>query len=318
MGRAMTHRQAVLGMVAVTLMWSIAGVVTRQLDSARSFEVTFWRSLFNALSLGAMLAWLQGPRQMWRSVVQGGRVLWISGLCWSVMYTAFMVAIMLTTVANVLVTMALSPMFTALMVRITLKQRLPLRTWVAVVVAGLGIGWMYGSQLAAPSGAGQSTVLGTLVALCVPLSAAVNWTAIQRVGRQGAAAPDLMPAVLIGAVLSVLFTLPLSLPFAASGSDLRWLALLGAVQLALPCLLVVRVARVLSAPEVALLGLREVIFGVLWAWLGAHEAPTPAVLGGGGLVLGALVANEVLGLRRSSLRSRVASEASRSSKASRA
>ena len=35
-------------MVGVTLMWSIAGIVTRHLDSARGFETTIWRSLFNA------------------------------------------------------------------------------------------------------------------------------------------------------------------------------------------------------------------------------------------------------------------------------
>jgi hypothetical protein len=37
---------------------------------------------------------------------------------------------------------------------------------------------------------------------------------------------------------------------------------------------------------------------VAWAWLGANEAPPAAVLGGGVLVLGALVANEAAGLRR--------------------
>ena len=34
----LTHARAVFLMVAVTLMWSIAGVVTRQLEQARSFE----------------------------------------------------------------------------------------------------------------------------------------------------------------------------------------------------------------------------------------------------------------------------------------
>ena len=47
----LTHTRAVFLMVAVTLMWSIAGVVTRQLESAARFEVTFWRSAFTALSL---------------------------------------------------------------------------------------------------------------------------------------------------------------------------------------------------------------------------------------------------------------------------
>jgi len=39
------------------------------------------------------------------------------------------------------------------------------------------------------------------------------------------------------------------------------------------------------------------VFGVAWAWLGAGEAPAPAVLGGGLLVLAALVVNEALALR---------------------
>jgi drug/metabolite transporter (DMT)-like permease len=292
----MTHRRAVLAMVAVTLMWSIAGVVTRHLEAARSFEVTFWRSLFNAMALFALLCVLRGPGALWQSVRRGGSTLWISGVCWSVMYTAFMVAITMTTVANVLVTMALAPLLTALIARMALGHRLALRTWGAIFVAGCGIAWMYAQDV---SGGGTQQVLGTLVALCVPLASAINWTAIQHHSRSADDSPqDLLPAVLIGACLSALATLPLAVPFAASARDLGLLALLGVVQLAIPCLIVVQVARVLSAPEVALLALLEVIFGVLWAWLGADEAPSTAVLGGGALVLGSLVANELLGLRR--------------------
>jgi len=47
----MTHRRAVGLMVLVSLLWSIAGVITRHLDTAHPFEVTFWRSAFNALAL---------------------------------------------------------------------------------------------------------------------------------------------------------------------------------------------------------------------------------------------------------------------------
>jgi drug/metabolite transporter (DMT)-like permease len=56
-------------------------------------------------------------------------------------------------------------------------------------------------------------------------------------------------------------------------------------------------AKVLKAPEVALLGLLEVIFGIALAWLGAGEVPAPTVLSGGALVIGALFANELLGWR---------------------
>jgi drug/metabolite transporter (DMT)-like permease len=292
----LTHRQAVALMVAVTLMWSIAGIVTRHLDSARGFEMTFWRSLFNALALLLLLGWMQGPARLWRTLRRGGWPLWVSGLCWCVMYTAFMVAITLTTVANVLVTMALAPLLTAIAARVALGHRLALRTWVAIVVAGAGIAWMYGSEL---SGSDPRHWIGTAVALCVPIAAAVNWTLLQHV--QHAAdedAPDMLAPVLLGALLSMVVMLPLSLPLAATPHDLGLLALLGVVQLAIPCLLAVRVARVLSAPEVSLLGLLEVVFGVLWVWMGTDEAPSVAVLGGGALVLGALAANEALALRR--------------------
>lgn len=278
-------------MVAVTLMWSTAGVVTRHLEHAQKFEVTFWRSLFTMLCLLVMLPLFKG-RDVFARMRQGGLALWLSGLCWCGMFTFFMVAMMLTTVANVLVTMALAPLLTALMARIFIGHQIPLRTWLAIVVAGAGIAYMYASQL------GQGVSLaGTLVALCVPIAGAANWTLSQHAHAQGQDV-DLIPAVLVGAVLSALFTLPLAWPFQASAHDLSLLFGLGLVQLAVPCVLVVVCARVLKAPEVALLGLLEVIFGILLAWIGAGEVPHQDVFVGGALVIGALVANEWIGWQR--------------------
>ena len=288
----MTHRRAVLAMIAVTLMWSIAGVVTRHLEAARSFEVTFWRSAFTVLALAVLLPVLRGRAALLRSLRDGGPTLWLSGVCWCVMFTAFMVAITMTTVANVLVTMAIAPLLTALIARVFLGHRLAARTWAAIAVAGIGIAWMYAREV---RGADATHLLGTLVALAVPIAAAINWVAIQHTRLD--IDVDLLPAVLIGAVLSALLSLPFALPFAASAHDLGLLALLGVVQLAIPCLLSVAAARHLSAPEASLLALLEVIFGVAWAWLGAGEAPAVHVLGGGALVLVALAANEAASLR---------------------
>jgi drug/metabolite transporter (DMT)-like permease len=286
---SLTHTRAVFLMVAVTLMWSIAGVVTRQLEHARSFEVTFWRSFFTVLSLLVILPFFQG-REVFARIRRGPWPLWASGACWSVMFTAFMVALTMTGVANVLVTMAIGPFLTALIARAFLGHRIPARTWLAIGVAGCGIAYMYGTQIEA------GRFAGTAVALCVPLAAGVNWTIQQRAHAQGHRI-DLVPAVLIGAVISVLATLPLAFPLQASGRDIAWLALLGTVQLAIPSVLAVVCARVLKAPEVALLALLEVVFGILLAWLGAGETPRPAVLTGGVFVIGALVLNELAGWR---------------------
>ena len=316
----LSHTQAVFMMIAVTLMWSIAGVVSRQLESAARFEVTFWRSAFTALSLLVILpVWrtadrrggVQAPGEQARSVIgrtlhqhwgllPESRAFWVSGVCWSVMFTAFMLALTFTSVANVLVIMALGPLMTALLARFAIGQCLPLRTWLAIVAAGAGIAYMYGSQmltaLSDTTASASGLLLGSLIALCVPVAAAVNWTVVQRSQSHGERI-DLVPSVLLGAVLSALYTLALALPFAATRPDIGWLALLGLVQLAIPCVLSVVCARVLKAPEVSLLALLEVIFGIVLAWWLANEVPGTEVLAGGSLVIAALVINELLGWR---------------------
>ena len=302
----MSHRRALALMVLCTLMWSIAGVVTRQLDGARSFEITFWRSFFNAGALLAALLFMRGAA-LWSDIQRGGWALWFSALCWAVMYTNFMLAITLTTVAAVLVTLAIAPFVTAIFSRLLLHHRLPMRTWVAIGVAGIGIAWMFGRQAWAATTGGGASMTGALVALGVPVAAAANWTLLQHLQQRHAAdptveAPQMLPAVLLGAMLSAAVTLPAALPFSATPHDLAWLGLLGVVQLAIPCLLVVRLSKVLAAPEISLLGLLELVFGVLLAWVGAGEVPATEALAGGVLVLAALLGNELLAMRERSQR----------------
>ena len=292
----LTHTRAVLLMVVIAFMWSIAGVVTRHLESARSFEVTFWRSFFTLLSLMVILPLFQG-REVFSRIRHGGRALWISGVCWSFMFTAFMMALTLTSVANVLITLAVGPFLTALLARVVIGHQIAMRTWLAIAVAGLGIGWMFGGDLQANGDGSQ--LAGTLVALMVPMAGAINWTVVQRSQAQGDKV-DLVPAVMVGAFISSLVTLPLALPLTATAHDVALLAMLGLVQLAIPCVLSVRCASVLKAPEIALLALLEIIFGILLAWLGAGEVPGTNVLTGGALVLGALLVNELFGWRQRS------------------
>ncbi len=297
-----SHSRAVVLMILVTLLWSIAGVVTRHLESAHSFEVTFWRSFFNGLALAIGLTALRGIA-FWRQLRVAPWQIWFSGCCWAVMFTAFMVALTLTSVANVLITMAVGPLVTALFGRVFLRRHLPPRTWAAIILASLGIVWMFGSQTT-----GGASLLGTLVATAVPIAGAANWTVLNSVARRQFSGidrnnaapsseeqPDMLVTVWIGATISSLLTLPFAYPFASSAHDLSLLAMLGVVQLAIPCLMVVWLAKVLPAPEIALLALLEVLFGVLWAWLGANEAPPVSALAGGSLVIGALLVNELLG-----------------------
>ena len=221
-----------------------------------------------------------------------GSALWLSGLCWCGMFTFFMVAHHAHQVANVLVTMALGPLLTALAARIFIGHRIPLRTWVAIVVAGSGIAYMYASQL------GQGVSLaGTLVALCVPIAGAANWTITQHAHAQGKDV-DLVPAVLVGAVLSALVTLPLALPFQAIGprfvaAGLAW----GWDNWRFPACWRWFARGCSRRPKCRCWACWKSFSASCWPGWVPVRCRRADVLLGGALVIGALVVNEVIGWR---------------------
>ncbi len=284
-------------MVLCPLLWSTAGVVTKQLDSAQSFEVTFWRSFFTAVSLALLLPAMRGWH-WYKAVPWCSRALWVSGICWSVMFSAFMIAMVLTSVANVLITLAAGPLLTALVSRLVTGHRLPSRTYYAIGLAAFGIGYMFWSQFAVGK---PSDIAGCLIALLVPICGSIMWTNAQiqqiKSHQQTGVSLDLVPSVFLGAILSSITMLPFALPLQATTHDVAWLGFLGLFQLAIPCSLAVICARVLKAAEVSLLALLEIVFGITWAWIFIGEVPTHQVLTGGALVVSALVGNVLLGLK---------------------
>jgi len=275
-----SHAQAIALLVLCTFMWSIAGLVSRQLEQAQSFEVTFWRSFFCLLAMSIGLLW-HGRGSAFRMLWAMGRWGLFSGAMWAVMFTCFMIALTQTSVANTVVVMSLGPLLAAIMARVFLRTPIQTSTWFAIMTAGLGVWWMVREGIAAEG------LQGMLIAAGVPLASAANLVVL----RAQRAQVELIPAVLIGALISCLITLPWSLPFAASSGDLAWLALLGVFQLAIPCALLVWVARFLPPHEIALICLLEVVLGPIWAWLGADESMPAATLQGGLLVVGGLVMN---------------------------
>jgi drug/metabolite transporter (DMT)-like permease len=272
-------------MFIAPVMWSTAGVVTRHVERATPFELVFWRSFFAfAFVAAAFLAMRRNPFKLSRAAV-------LSSCLWALMFTTFMIALTLTSTANTLVVMSVSPLLTALLARAFLNDPVPAGTWFAVAAAGLGVAWMFGSDLKAHT---ARDLLGMLIALSIPIASAVNVITLRKVAGD----LDLRPAVMLGGLISCLIALPLALPLQATPRDVGLLAFLGVFQLGLPCMLLVMASRVLLAPEIALIGLLEVVLGPLWAWFGAGEVPARATLTGGAIILAALVVNELAMFRR--------------------
>lgn len=279
------HAQAVGWLVLATLMWSMAGAVTRHLERPEGPSITFWRSVFAGLTVLVYLA--QNRAHHLRKFWSSAPLTLASGLMWCAMFCCFMFALSKTTVANTLVVYSLSPLLTALLAALVLGSAIEARTWWAIAVVSAGLIGMFAGSF------DPQEMAGVWIALGVPLASAINLVLMKKVGRD----VEFVPAILIGCVLSAIVTGPFATPLRTSPHDLALLALLGIFQLGVPCILMLRAVPHLSAPETSLLDLLEIVFGVFWAWLAAGEIPAMTTLVGGSVVLGGLVLHELAALR---------------------
>jgi drug/metabolite transporter (DMT)-like permease len=273
--------KAILTLIACCFCWSVAGVFTRHLEAAKSFEVTFWRSLFCAITVAIIIVFVQ-KKSLFATVKAMGWPGLFSGCMWAMMFTCFMLALTSTSTANTLLVSSLSPLFAAVLGWLVLGTRVRLFTWSMIALALVGIWWMI------RVGVSREGFGGMAIALGVPIGAAINIVVLKKVNAN----VDLAPAVLIGGVISALGTLPLSMPFSATTNDVGILALLGVIQLAIPCMIMVHVVKYLAPQQVALLCLLEVILGPIWSWAFAGEALSAATIQGAVVVITALAANE--------------------------
>src|SRR5690554_3247321 len=206
---------------------------------------------------------------------------------------------------NVLMILAGAPLIAALLSRLFLGERLPRRTWLAIVLC------LVGTSLSVLDDAGVGSWVGNAFALLAATGLAANFTLCRT--RPGVdMSPMLTLSGLIVAMVAALFNLAgsgLTLPPVASA---LWLVLLCLFILPLGFTLIQRGPLYLPAAEVGLLMLLEVVAGTLWVWWLLAERPTPLAFAGGALVLGSLLAKGLVE-RRLERRLREAPVASRKS-----
>jgi drug/metabolite transporter (DMT)-like permease len=285
-GRSTFLRGAALALAAA-FFWSLAGAVVRQIDLP-VIETSFWRSVFMLAAVLPLL--LVRPAQLGRELATGGGALLLSGLLLAITFVAFIVAIGMTTVANVLFVMAVGPFITALMARAFLGEPLRATTLAAAALAAGGI------SLTLVDSVRFGQALGLLLAFLVPVAFAAN-TVLMRHRRSLPTLPGLAAAALI----SGLAVLPFVRLGALEMHHIGWLLLLGPVQLALGLFCFTRALRYLPATQAALIALVEMVMGPLWVWLAHGERPGGLALAGGAVVLTAVLLNGVAEMRRSGM-----------------
>jgi drug/metabolite transporter (DMT)-like permease len=273
---------------AAALCWSLGGLFVRLIGSdLDGWTIAFWRSAFLVLVVGGWLLAANGSRAVasWRAMGWAGVA---SGLLLAGSFVLFILAITRTSVANTVVLQSAAPLVSAVLGRVFLREPLAPATLAAILVGVAGVAVMFAGAL------GGGDIVGNGLALGVAVLFGANIVVVR--AAQGI---DLVPATVLAGVFAVIATAPLASIAAPTGRDLALLAAMGGLQLGLGLFLFMRGAPLLSAAQVGLLTLLEVILAPIWVWLAFGEVPATLSLAGGLVVLAALAAHSALSLRRS-------------------
>jgi len=281
------YARGILMSAAGMLILTPDGLLLRLTSDAGFWNVVFFRSVFIGISLGVFLLLYHrlNIAFLWRGF---GRAGMLSTLLMTGSNLCFVGAIANTTVANTLVILATMPLFSALLGRLILSERVGTRTWGSIAVAIGGIVVIFSGSL------GAGNWLGDLLALATAILQSLNLVLIRKVKDRDVMTPSLCLSGFIAAAL----VLPLADPAAVSGENLGLLALMGLFVLPLSLGLFLSGARYAPAAEIALLALIETVLGPLWVWLGVGEVPSSLSLIGGTVVIAAVASNALYGIRQ--------------------
>ncbi|MDQ7728262.1 DMT family transporter [Halomonas sp. SpR8] len=274
------YQRGLLMVVLGVVFLSFDGLLIRLADTD-GWTIVFWRGflMFSVLGLlcltGSRLATLR--HSPFSSLVSAILLGLISAL--------FVLAVMNANVANVVVILSTAPLFAALFSRVFLKERVALRTLVAIAICILGMSLVFMGEGA------HGMLIGNLYALAAAAAIGGNLTVLRRFP-----AIDRLVVIAGGGLLSAAIALPLASPFSLDAPRYGVLAVMGLIQMPLATVLINSATRYLPSTEVALFYLVETALGTLWVWWMLGETPTVSTLAGGAVVILVLVLHAWRGL----------------------
>lgn len=268
----MTPKQTGLTLTTLgVLILSFDSLLVRLTDT-NDWTLLFWRGALPTLMMIVVLLQRQSIKRTftfsWQTI--------LAGALFSFSTITFVESLSHTQVASTLVIFDSSPLITAILGYLFLKEKLAKHTIIAILtcVGGIWLVFASGSQAG-------SQWLGNQYALLSAISMAAYFVLL-RAYPMGDTKQYLMVSGFFTAAASLLFG---GQPLAIAPDHWHYLILLTAGVVPFSFLLISVGPRYLPAAEASLIMLLELLLGPVWVWMVLGDVPTTNVLIGGGVVL---------------------------------
>ncbi len=265
---------AAFGMIVL----SFDALLIRLADTAPA-NASFWRGALIAFSLCAYLT-LTGATQEFRLLRQHWQSTAIICGLYGINTLMFVFSISYTKVANTVIILSCTPLFSALFSWWMLKERPGNHTSLAMLFAVAGVGIVFADA------ADFSGWVGNALALVLAISTALMLTYLR-----GKSEFPRVSAVAVSGLISALLVLPFASPLAVSGTSLIWLAIMGLIQMPVASVCMFVATRYITSPQVSLFLLLETVLAPVWVWIAVNETLSVYALFGATVVIVTIAAH---------------------------
>ena len=213
-------------------------------------------------------------------------------ISFSICNITFIISIQNTNVANTLIMVAMAPMLSAILAAIFLKEPTNKETWVAIFVTFFSVTFIFYDSIQI------GNIVGDLFGFVTALGLAINAN-LARFAKDR----DLVPSAVIGKLVVAIFAFFFVENFDLVAADKIIVPLMCIMCVAIPFVLVTIAPRYISAPEVNLFFLLEVILGPIWVWLIIKEQPSVQTIIGGIVIIITIALHSFLALKKTQIKS---------------
>jgi drug/metabolite transporter (DMT)-like permease len=263
------RRKGLFLVTASAMLFSTPGLFTRGV-AASGWDVIFWRGLCGVLLTGAFLSWRGTFKSEFAAFKGPG---WLAAFVWATGAIAYIQAFKLTSIANVAVIYGITPLLSALVAWMALRESPRRAVLAASILAFIGV------VIVAQGSRGSSNILGDALAFWMTVTVAIQFAIFRKYPKTPTSAVMIVSSAM-AMVPSLAFGNPLAVPL----HEIAILAVFGGVFM-LAATLLMEGSKHLPGGDTALISNLEVPLQPVLAFLIFTELPPIATFLGGALIL---------------------------------
>jgi drug/metabolite transporter (DMT)-like permease len=286
----LSYVNGVILVLLAGVFWSSMGIGIRLIEEANVWQILLYRSSALAAFLFVIISFRSGNKPI-RAIRKAGIAGAIGGVGLVVAFAGGIYALQTTSVANAMFLFAAAPFLAAFLGWVILRENVRKATWIAMLVAMVGIAIMVLNGMSAGRLVGNLSAILSAAGFAM-FTIALRWGKLE----------DMMPAVFLAGVFALVTSALVcwfeGFSFTIPANDIAVALALGVFQVGLGLTIFTIGSKVVPAAELALLSMTEVLLGPFWVWLFLGETADFYTLAGGAVLMMAIAGNALSGLRR--------------------